>query len=215
MTPENILASLVAHGHQLDYGRPDPLIMEARADLVGKTKPVNWSVLTAEHGIDPRLLVAIRSADGSQSRSGSTHSVAEVAADALVGMSGRSWNTIQVAVGMSSTARASLQRSLARVARQLQQRERIWPDTIRRQCCSCGRTAAEDYIPDLVELALMHLEQPMALRQQTTRAQWFGMSERNWHRVAARPFDQVAAHLWSWYFAGIGHIQGRLRRRNQ
>lgn len=215
MTPEDVLGALVTHSHKLDFGRPDPIIMAAREEKVGKKRCQNWRLLGRAVDEHVELLPATPSALGKQSRSSSKHSIQEVAADALIGMYERNWHALQCSIGIGESVRPALVSRLERIAYRTQKHERIWPSRIRRRKCQCGRSAAADYVPDLVELAVRHLEEPFELRHQKTRAEWFGLTESHWHAVARRPFDQVAAHVWAWYYAGIGHIQHRIIQRGQ
>lgn len=214
MTPEQVLGALVTRSMSLDFGSPDPLVIEARTSKIGKVKPVNWR-LFASNG-DERLLEllpSMPSALGRQTHAASKHSVSEVAADALIGMYERNWHALQCAIGVGSAVRPLVVNRLLRIAYRMQKSERVWRDTVRRQPCECGRYPSADYVPDLVELAVRHLEDPFSYRTHRRRARWIGLSESHWHAVMSRPFDQVAAHVWSWYYAGIGHIQNRIRQR--
>lgn len=207
-TPESVIAAIVGHSQRLEFGAPDPLIMTARKSKVGKTQPAKWYVQS-----DESISIAPLSADGKQTRPTTRYSVEEIASDALIGMTERHWHTLQVAIGIGDEVRPLVAARLRRIATRLQKRERLWPSRIRRKVCACGRSAAVDYIPDLVELTMLHLEEPRHFSHQVARARWFGLSESHWHAVARRPYDQVAAHLWAWYYAGIGHIQHRISRR--
>lgn len=217
MTPEEVLSALVTHSMLLDFGKPDPLIMARREDKIGKAKPMNWRLLI--EGEDKELRVelspSIHSAQGTQTFRPSTHSVAEVAADALIGMYERNWHTLQLAIGVGGVVRPFVTARLLRVAYRMQKSERIWLDSVRRKPCPCGRSAAADYVPDLVELAIRDLESPFVYKTHRAKWEWFGLSERRWHGAMSRPFDHVAAHIWSWYYAGIGHIQNRIRQRGE
>lgn len=215
MTPEQVLGALVARSMSLDFGSPDPLVIAAQADKVGKAKALNWRLLSGNIDDDARieLLPATPSALGKQTHAPSKHSVADVAGDALIGMYERNWHTLQCAIGVGSAVRPLVVNRLTRIAYRMKKSERIWRDTVRRQSCECGRYPSADYVPDLVELAVRHLEDPFTFRTHRKRAVWIGLSESHWHAVMSRPFDQVAAHIWSWYFAGIGHIQSRIRQR--
>lgn len=217
MTPEDILGALVTHSAQLDFGKPDPLIMAARDEKIGKVRPQNWRLLVRDADGTSRVELWPRttSALGSQTRTASSHSIAEIAADALIGLHERNWHALQCSIGIGEAVRPALTARLERIAYRMKNGERVWRNKIRRRRCVCGRTASTDYVPDLVELAICHLEQPWTFRYERTRAEWFGLTESHWHAVARRPFDQVAAHIWSWYFAGIGHIQHRIIQRRQ
>ena len=210
MTPEDILGALVTHSGKLDFGTPDPLIIEARDSKIGKARPMNWRLLGRSKDEQIELWPSTRSALGKQKIQASRHSIADIAVDALLGMFDRNWHALQCSIGVGEAVRPILVGRLTRIANRMKKEERIWPNRIRRQCCLCGRAPAADYVPDLVELAVRHLEDPYNYRHHKTRAEWFGMSESHWHAVARRPFDQTAAHVWSWYYAGIGHIQHRI-----
>ncbi len=215
MTPEQVLGALVARSMSLDFGTPDPLVMEAKAGKIGKARPVNWRLLPGNTDDDPHieLLPATPSALGKQTRAASKYSMSEVAADAIIGMYERNWHTLQCAIGVGSAVRPLVVNRLTAIAYRIKNSERVWRDTVRRQPCECGRYPLPDYVPDLVELAVRHLEDPFSYHTHRTRALWIGLSESHWHAVMSRPFDQVAAHIWSWYYAGIGHIQNRIRQR--
>ncbi len=213
MTPEDVLGALVTHSQQLDFAAPDPLIMAARDGKIGNARPQNWRLLGRSVDERVELWPATRSALGKQTFRASSHSIAEIAADALVGMFERNWHALQCSIGVGDTVRPILASRLLRIAYRMKKTERVWPDRIRRRCCGCGRAAAADYVPDLVELAIRHLEDPFFYRHNRVRAEWFGLAESHWHAVARRPFDQVAVHVWSWYYAGIGHIQHRIVER--
>ena len=210
VTPEQVLAALVSHSQKLDFGTPDPLIIEARDSKIGKARPINWRLLGRSIDEQIELWPATRSALGKQKIQISRYSIAAVAVDALLGMFDRNWHALQLSIGVGEAVRPILVRRLIRTANRMKNEERIWPNRIRRRCCPCGRAPAPDYVLDLVELAVRHLEDPYNYRHQRTRAEWFGISESHWHAVARRPFDQTAAHVWSWYYAGIGHIQHRI-----
>ncbi len=215
MTPEQVLGALVSRSMSLNMGTPDPLVMDAQACKIGKARPLNWRLLSGNTDDDTRieLLPATPSALGRQTHAPSRHSVSEVAADALIGMYERNWHTLQCSIGVGSAVRPLVVNRLLRIAYRMKKSERIWRDTVRRQPCKCGRYPSTDYVPDLVELAVRHLENPFAYSTHRNRALWIGLSESHWHAVMSRPFDQVAAHIWSWYYAGIGHIQNRIRQR--
>lgn len=215
MTPEQVLAALVSRSMSLDFGSPDPLVMAAQVGKIGKAKALNWRLMACRVEDDPSLemLPATPSALGKQTHAPTRHSVSEVAADALIGMYERNWHTLQCAIGIGSAVRPLVVNRLTRIAYRMKKSERIWRDTVRRKPCECGRYPSPDYVPDLVELAVKHLEDPFTYRTHRMRARWIGLSEAHWHGVMSRPFDQVAAHIWSWYFAGIGHIQNRIGQR--
>lgn len=216
MTPEQILGFIVSHSATLEWGKPDSLIMQGRAAKVGLEHPQNWRLLQQGDGALIALEPPTPSALGKQSKPAGVYSLSEVAADALIGMYDRNWHAIQVAIGIGDTVRPLLAQRLSRIAYRLHKGSpKPWPKRIRRRQCECGRTAAADYVPDLVELAIRHLEQPYQYRSNSMRARWFGLAESHWLAVGRPPFDQVAAHLWSWYYAGIGHIQHRIIEASQ
>lgn len=212
-----MLSALVSHSQTLDLGKPDPLVIAARAGKIGKAAPMNWRVIiegeNKEFHIE--LSPSIRSAQGRQSQQWSKHSVAEVAADALIGMYERNWYTLQLAIGVGGVVRPLVAARLTRIAYRMQNSERIWRKTVRRNQFPCGHFPAADYVPDLVELTIRELESPFIYKTHRAKWEWFGLSERHWHGAMSRPFDQVSVHLWSWYYAGIGHIQNRIRQRAQ
>ena len=220
MTPEDVLGSLVSHSQALVVGTPDPLVMENRAAKIGKRTPMNWRRLQVGSG-DPAGILELwpgtRSAHLRDFRNVSRFSVSEIAADALSNMPATQWQTLQVAIGAGNQVRGILITKLTRIARREQKRNvgNVWPAQIRRQACRCHRSAAADYVPDLVELTLLELEHPMMYHTHRDRCRWFGLSERAWYAGFRQPHDRVSRHVWSWYHAGIGHIKGRISLRNR
>ncbi len=212
-----VLGALVVRSQSFAFGTPDPLVMAAQAGKVGKAKPMNWRILWQPESYEGdtviELLPAIRSANGRQTFAPSKHCVSEIAADALIGMYERNWHTLQCSIGIGDEVRPLLVNRLKRIAYRIKKDERIWRENVRRGSCQCGHSPSTDYVPDLVELAVRHLEHPFTYATHRARAKWFRLSESHWHAVMSRPFDQVAAHIWSWYYAGIGHIQNRIRQR--
>ncbi len=216
MTPESVLAALVTHSQDMGIGRPDPLVLEASRSKRGKLRPKPWKlIIRNDDGDRIEIYNTGRSAQCAGTFRASTFSLAEVAADALLGMYERNWQALQCALCIGVNVRPQVKDRLIRIAYRLKDSERRWRKGVRRQPCDHGRMAALDYVPDLAELAVRHLEDPYVYQTHRARYEWFGMSKGNWHDVMSRPFDQVAAHLWSWYHQGIGHIQHRIIERGE
>lgn len=216
MTPEEVLGKLVAQSSGFEAGPPDPLVIEASKGKVGTAKPASWNLRKSAAGavveIEVRNKVPLRTADGTQTRRRSTFSVEEVAADGFIGMYERNRDTIYIALNIGPEYIPITKSRLLRHARRMK-KVRIWPAELKRRPFQDGWSRAEDYVPDLVNLAVLHLMDPFGLRNEKMRADLFGVSESTWHHKCKRPFDQVAAHLWSWYYGGIGHIQHRILKR--
>ena len=211
MTPEQVLSALVTHSQSLHMGTPDPLVMAVREEKIGKKRPLNWSLL--RRGDDREYIEiwpSVRSAQGRDSGRISRFSIAEVAAYALVGMPDRNWQALQCAIGVGDNARGAIFARVHTKAIRSREDDQFWPAKVRRRRCACGRAPAQDYLLDIVELSIRQLEDPVVYNTNHARADWFGMSERNWYGVMRRPYDAVSAHLWFWYHAGIGHIQNRV-----
>lgn len=217
MTPEEVLGALVTHSQSLDFGKPDPLVIAASVGKTGRIRPRNWRLIIGRKNADDKVEIwpGTRTALGSQTHRASKFSVSEVAADALIGMYERNWHTLQIAIGVGDAVRPLLCNRLRRVARRMKKDERVWPDSVSRRNCFCGHSPAIDYIPDLVELAVRHLEDPFLFKTHRVRYEWFSMSETQWHAKMRQPYDAVSAHVWAWYHAGIGHIQNRIIQRNR
>jgi len=212
VTPEDVLGALVTHSQAIDLGKPDPLMLEAREGKTGKARPTNWRLLVGKRPTDDKLkiLPSIRSALGKQTRQPTSYSVATVAADAFVGMPVRNWHTLQCAIGVGDSVRPILANKLLRIANRMKERERVWPATVRRRQHRCGHFPSDDYVRDLVELSLRELQDPFVYKTARAKLLWFGVSEALWHARIRHPYDQVASHVWSWYYAGIGYIQNRI-----
>lgn len=213
MDAEDILGALVTHSQDLDLGKPDPLIMASNPGKIGKRTPTNWRLLIGKAGGKKIELSPTRTALGGSTYKPSRFSIAEVAADALVGIPERNWKTLQCSIGVPGDARSIVMARLWTQVQHSKRSDKFWPDKIRRRGCRCGRAPAENYALDIVEMAIRSLENPAKFSTHQARADWFGMSESHWRAVGSKPFDHVSAHLWSWYHAGIGHIQNRINRR--
>jgi hypothetical protein len=210
LTPEDVLKALVAHAAAVDFRKPDPLVMAARESKVGKTRPTPWwSVLDLERG------PSIRSAKGHDERRISTASLHEIATDALIGMPKNSWNVVQTSIGMTGQARDNVTEKLLKEAWKSRKRDRFWPDSLNRKACPCHRAATQNYVEDLVELALLHLEHPIRFGTHDARAEWFGLSSAHWRRTMLQPYDVVSRPVWAWYKSGLDHIKYRLALRRR
>jgi hypothetical protein len=185
---------------------------------VGKRVPLNWRTIRDEQGkIDVGASwPSLRTALGRDTRRISRSALHEAAADALSGMPLRYWQALQVAIGIDSQARDAVYNRLLRTARSSQKRDDFWPDKIERRRRARRHAPAPDYVPDLVELAVMHLEHPDQFATHHQRAQWFGLADSKWHlHNMQKPFDLVSKRAWSWYDAGIGYMTNRLNRQRR
>lgn len=210
MTPEDVLAALAAHSASVEFRRPDPLVEEASIAKRGKARPGNWRAMFGAGD-----LPSIRSAIGRDHRRVSTTARHEAAADALSNMPKRSWQALQTAIGADMGARDAVIARLMKEAWRSQQRDPFWPANLNRRPCRCRRAASANYTEDLVQLAVLQLEDPFRFATHDARANWFGLSNAHWRRAAQAPYELLSGRVWHWYHAGIGHIERRLARRRR
>lgn len=155
---------------------------------------------------------------GTRSRRASA-GVPEQAAQALTGMREPEWNTLLVALSLDIDGKSEnkIRNRLVREVERSRERDRFWPAAARRKPCACGRSPADDYTIDLIQLAIYQLRVPAAFDTQYKLAEWFGYSESHWRNTMHKPFGVVWGPLQLWFMSAIAHIEKRLARgrRNQ
>ena len=208
VTVEDVLAGLVAHAAHGDFRKPDPLVLEARDRMVGKPR------FELREFFGERLPGKITTASGRGTRSVKKSARQVIVADALSGMPRKSWAALLTIMG-DVTARDELVGFALKEARRSRRRDRFWPDRILRRRCRCHRAPSDDYLEDLVQLAILHYEYPEVWKTYTARADWFGVSRRNWERVMEDPFRFLSMRVWGWNEGAIKHIVQRLKMQRQ
>ncbi|HNP65505.1 MAG TPA: hypothetical protein PKH39_16350, partial [Woeseiaceae bacterium] len=182
MTPEDVLAALAARSPHGDFRRPDPIVEAARTPgRIGKKRPKNWRTIFAAEKTDQRG-PSIKSAIGNDQRRVNRSATHEAAVDALKRIPKRAFQALQVSVGIDGEPRNALFDSLLAEARESKARDKFWPTVIVRQRTPGDIRPNPDYVPDMVELALLHLQNPAALATHESRARWFRVSHITWRR---------------------------------
>lgn len=210
VTVEDVLAGLAAQAAQVDFRKPDPLVMEAREQLVGEPRFELRRFFKRE-----RMPRSIRTASGHGTRTPKQSALRDIIADALSGMPKKSWAALLTAERVDAQARAQLTLYLVKEARRSRRRDSFWPERIKRRPCRCRRAPSSEYLRDLVQLAVLHLEHPEEFRTFDARAQWFGVSRRNWCRQMEQPFSVLTSRATAWHEGAIKHIEHRLRLQRQ
>ena len=216
MTPGRVLGLLAARGASFNPGQ---YLDASEAPTRYNIREALQGIVDPDAPIDPKTgkakpLPAIVTADGKSSRSRKpVETTAELAADAVHGMRRINWMTLLCAVNADTEAEEIVRRRLLKIARRDREASGRWPDKLQRRRCECGRAPADDYLPDLVELAITELKAPSAVRANHQRAEWFGISLRTFERHIAAQYAVLQRPLYVWYERGIGHICYRLRRR--
>ena len=125
---------------------------------------------------------AIRTALGKQTRAASQDRLTDIASDSLLGIPKRSWLALQVAIGIDGDARGKLAQRLERAANIKRLNDHRWPRALVRRRQRGARQPADDYIPDLVELALMQFEDPHKITEAIDPAAFMAVSKSTWYR---------------------------------
>jgi hypothetical protein len=159
-------------------------------------------------------------ATGSQTRSGkrveSLDTLADIATDGLAGIPQIHMTALEWAILGIPVAHDRLFRKLHRIGLTARsERRSTWPDRLRRKRCQCGRMPADDYLPDLVTLALLELNQPELFSTHARRATWFGLSVQHWKATMRQPYSILRDRSMSWFDLAIDHIERQLRRRSR
>lgn len=214
MTPERILAALVAHAQTVDFRRPDPLVMTERH--APAKRGAAWEAwLTQDELAAAQRWHGIRTALGRDTRSMKRTALHEAAADALRGMPKHCLCAIYTSIQADAGARERIANKLERIATKSRAHDNFWPEEIRRSPGVDGRTANPNYAPDLIELAIRELEYPADINTHARRAEWFGVSERNWYKVVRKPYNLLSGNVWMWYYVAIGDTQRAIARNRR
>ena len=86
-----------------------------------------------------------------------------------------------------------------------------WPTGIHRTRCECHRHPAQDYIPDLCSLVLIEELHPRAMSE-ISRASWFGVGERQWHRRVKALYSVPLKEYQRWKIEAEDRINRNLGR---
>lgn len=161
----------------------------------------------------------LHTAKGTQSRSGkrpeTIDTLNDIASDGLRGMPQTHMRAIEWAILNQADAGERLFRKLYRLGQvsRSDARSGSWPARLRRKRCACGRAPSDDYLPDLVTLALLELAHPERFSTHEKRATWFGLSVQHWKTTMRHPYGILRDRSMSWFDLAIDHIERQLRRR--
>lgn len=217
ITAEHILAALGGRSQWFETGIDDRSRKEFRrySNVVNKLA-LELAPLRGDNKAISDRGPAQPTAKGKQSKSGgSSGSVAEYVSQAIKHMPMIEWQAILWSINSDPTARAALYNRLLAYARRSMERDKFWPDYIRRGVCNCGRMPSDDYVPDLVHLALLELRTPGVFSTHGSRAQWFGLSRQHWKKIMLKPYGVLQGDTFRWFGGGCTHIENRLNVRRK
>ncbi|MEL6301116.1 MAG: hypothetical protein AAFR07_05705 [Pseudomonadota bacterium] len=154
-------------------------------------------------------------ADGTETASRKSNgSRQEFAANALQGMSARQFEAVKFyALEDMGAARPLRARYRAWVDRQRFHNPTQWPGRIRRGRTPSGHNLSQDWLPDLVELALMQILDRESFKTQVQRAQWFGVTTQTWRKQLERAWQAIQREISNDINSGLQHIVRRSRMR--
>lgn len=225
MRAEDILATLAGRGQWLNVGELMPGDIAYRSyaktmreleaeieELRGNLNAADAKALRSQR----RREVALETVKGKQSRSRTTKGGAqEVIAEAVAGMPELQMKTLLWTVAGDLDSYSILRDRLLKRARKSFERDRWWPNAIKRGRGPMGHMYAPDYVPDLVHLALFELRVPHAVSTGADKARWFGVTREYWSRHMAMPYAVLQGATFEWFGTACGHILRRLRRAQQ
>lgn len=158
----------------------------------------------------------METASGTQTRKALRDSgFSAIASEAVAGMPSIEWASILWVIDSDEKSYKIMKKLLVRKAAKSIERDKFWPESLRRSDCICGRSPAEDYVPDLVKLALYELRTPALYQTHQQRAEWFGLSSQHWRKILHKPYGFLQGQVFLWFGSGCGHIARRLRRSSQ
>lgn len=221
---ELVLMGLAGRGQVFDVGsttetRRLTLPVMKRIQLLGIYTDGRIPDLKELKKLERQGVKGSHTAAGTQSRSSkrpeSLDTLNDIAADGLRGMPQTHMRAIEWAILKQADAGDVLTRKLHRLGQvsRSDARSGFWPDKLRRRKCVCGRMPADDYLPDLVTLALLELAHPDLFSTHERRATWFGLSVQHWKSVMRQPYGILRDRSMSWFDLAIDHIERQLRRR--
>lgn len=221
---ESVLIGLAGRGQVFDVGsatesRRLTLSVLRRIELLGIYDDGRIPDAKELRQLQRQGVTGLHSAKGTQTKSGkrpaTLDTLADIAVDGLRGMPGTHLNAIYWAILKVPEAGDKLSRKLHRlgIMSRSESIKNVWPTKLRRQPCKCGRAPAEDYLPDLVSLALLELAQPELFSTHQKRASWFGLSLQHWKTTMRQPYGILRDRSMSWFDLAIDHIERQLRRR--
>ncbi len=158
-------------------------------------------------------------ATGKESRSSkrleTLDTLADIAVDGLRGMPEIHMTALEWAILKLPESGERLRRRLHRIGitSRSEAAKNIWPASLRRQVCGCGRSAADDYLSDLISLALFELAHPEQFSTHQKRASWFGLSLQHWKAKMRHPYGILRDRSIGWFDLAIDHIERQLRKR--
>lgn len=216
ITAESILAALSGRSFWVETGRGDRSRPEFRRYVNAMLALENELHRIRQLERQELRRTPLPTALGKQSKTSKPLSpFSEIVADAIANMPKIYWSAILWVVDTNRGSYDILASRLLPLAERSAKRDRFWPQTIRRQACRCGRRPAEDYVADLVHLALMELRTPALYQTHEQRAEWFGLSQQHWRKIMQRPYGMLQGKTIEWFGSGCGHINRRLHQRMQ
>ena len=213
---EDVLTSLTTNGKWLETGFSDKSTPKFRK-FTGVVRELELQLDTihqreAASGV-ARLEVNSRTATGNTTRGKSKAGDGlSVVSHALRGMPRIELAAVYWIVANDLEAYDRMHRRLLKFARQEFGRSSAWPGSLRRKSGPCERSPAEDYVPDLVTLALMEMHTPSSFHTNAKRASWFGLSESHWRASVRNAYAMIQARSLGWFDGACSHIAGRLAR---
>lgn len=221
---ESVLIGLAGRGQVFEVGsatesRRLTLSVLRRIELLGLYSDGRIPDAKELRSLQRQGVTGSHTATGSQSRSSkrpeTLDTLQDIAVDGLRGMPHIHMTALEWAVLGIPEAGDTLARKLHRIGitARSEQTQKSWPTKLRRKPCKCGRAAADDYLPDLVSLALLELAHPETYSTHDKRSRWFGLSLQHWKATMRQPYGILRDRSMSWFDLAIDHIERRLRRR--
>lgn len=223
---ESVLIGLAGRGQVFDVGsatesRRLTLSVLKRIELLGIYSDGRIPSAKELRQLQREGVTGSLTATGNQSRSGkrpeTLDTLADIAVDGLRGMPQIHMTALEWAILKIPASGDQLRRQLHRIGitSRSETVKNFWPERLRRRVCVCGRMAADDYLPDLVTLALLELAEPHKYSTHDKRSRWFGLSMQHWKTTMRQPYGILRDRSMNWFDLAIDHIERQLRKRSR
>ena len=163
--------------------------------------------MSVEHVITKLNIASVKLEFGSVTSGGKF--TASDAAAACRGMPDVHWQAFCFSYAGHHRYHAPLHDALVKFTRVMSKGN--WPTGIHRTRCECHRHPAADYIPDLCSLVLIEELHPRAMSE-ISRASWFGVGERQWHRRVKALYSVPLKEYQRWKLEAEDRIKRNLGR---